>query len=165
MNPSRIQRLHCLTSELSDLGPVDQAERLCSAGARWIQFRMKDTGLGPWIEVAKQVRAVCRRHEATFVVNDSIEVALAVEADRFGVAPDGLAHDLVPSLPDPVVVQLTVYPEPVQAGTDYFPDGHWPLVAALPHDSGVAVAGRRFQPWAQPSTFGLFSPSIRACCL
>lgn len=159
MNPSRIQRLHCLTSERSDLGPVDQAERLCSAGARWIQFRMKDTGLDPWIEVAKQVRAVCRRHEATFVVNDSIEVALAVEADGVHLGQeDGSPMEARERLGPAAVVGVTVHncEEANQAITsgviDYWGIGPFrrsptkgdflPALEAADLDAMLAVAGK-----------------------
>ena len=81
MSVSRIQRLQCLTSDRPDRSQVEQAEALCSAGARWIQLRMKGADSIPWIAVAEQVGEVCRRYGAIFVVNDSIEVALAVGAD------------------------------------------------------------------------------------
>lgn len=78
---SPIQRLHCLTSSLTSLSHAEQAERLCSAGARWIQLRVKGLDLLPWIHVAQQVKSICRSHGAVLIVNDSIEVALASEAD------------------------------------------------------------------------------------
>src|SRR5437773_2147534 len=38
----------CLTQDGLPFSHVVQAERLCSAGARWIQLRMKNAGLDPW---------------------------------------------------------------------------------------------------------------------
>ena len=81
MRISRIQRLQCLTSDRLGRGQVEQTEALCSAGARWIQFRMKRVDLISWIAVAQRVGEVCRRYGSIFVVNDSIEVASAVGAD------------------------------------------------------------------------------------
>ncbi|MFP6899751.1 MAG: thiamine phosphate synthase [Opitutales bacterium] len=83
-----IQRLHCLTTDRSETGHVEQVEALCVAGARWIQFRMKGADLAEWISVARPVVEVCRRHAVTLIVNDSIEVALAAGADGVHLGRD-----------------------------------------------------------------------------
>ena len=71
---------------------------------------MKDTALGPWIDMAKQIGAVCRRHEATFVVNDSIEVALAAEADGVHLGQeDGSPLEARQRLGPSAVVGVTVH--------------------------------------------------------
>jgi len=71
----------CLTQDGLVIGPVEQAERLCAAGARWMQLRMKDAALDKWTATARAVVAVCRAHGATCIINDSVDVALAAEAD------------------------------------------------------------------------------------
>ncbi|MSU65056.1 MAG: hypothetical protein EXS38_02895 [Opitutus sp.] len=70
-----------LTSDGLAIGPVEQAERLCAAGARWIQLRMKNSAREEWTATARRVVAVCRAHRATCIINDSVDVALAAEAD------------------------------------------------------------------------------------
>jgi thiamine-phosphate pyrophosphorylase len=58
-----------------------QTERLCAAGARWIQLRMKRAALDAWLETARAVVSVCRAHGAVCIVNDNVEIALASGAD------------------------------------------------------------------------------------
>lgn len=63
------------------LGHAEQAERLCAAGVRWIQLRMKETPPGAWLATAAQVAATCRSHGAVCIINDSVDIALEVGAD------------------------------------------------------------------------------------
>jgi len=71
----------CITQDGLALSHEDQAERLCEAGARWIQLRMKNATPKDWINTACAVVAVCREHGAICIVNDSVDVAIAAAAD------------------------------------------------------------------------------------
>lgn len=71
----------CLTQDGLAWSHAEQAERLCSAGARWIQLRMKGAEADVWLKTACEVVAISRRHGATIIVNDSVDVALASGAD------------------------------------------------------------------------------------
>ena len=73
--------LMCLTLDGQAWSHEEQADRLCYAGARWIQLRMKQVALPQWIATACAVVDVCRAHGAVCIVNDSVEVALASRAD------------------------------------------------------------------------------------
>lgn len=73
--------LMCLTLDGQAWSHEEQADRLCYAGARWIQLRMKQAALPHWIATARAVVDVCRAHGAVCIINDSVEVALAVQAD------------------------------------------------------------------------------------
>ena len=71
----------CVTQDGIALSHQDQAERLCEAGARWIQLRHKGATLESWTSLAREVVAVCRAHGAVCIINDSVDVALASRAD------------------------------------------------------------------------------------
>jgi thiamine-phosphate pyrophosphorylase len=71
----------CLTQDGLAIGHVEQAQRLCAAGARWIQLRMKGAAPEHWRATAAEVATICRAHDAVCIVNDSVEVALAAGAD------------------------------------------------------------------------------------
>jgi thiamine-phosphate pyrophosphorylase len=71
----------CLTQDNLPWSHVEQAKRLCGAGAKWIQLRMKNAEPQAWRATASQVLAVCRDHGAVCIINDSVDVALAVGAD------------------------------------------------------------------------------------
>lgn len=71
----------CLTLDGLPLAPAEQADRLCAAGARWIQLRMKQASPDAWLATARAVVAVCHAHGAVCIVNDSVPIALAAGAD------------------------------------------------------------------------------------
>jgi len=71
----------CITQDGLALSHEDQAERLCEAGARWIQVRMKNAEPQYWINTACAVVKICREHGAVCIINDSVAVAIAAAAD------------------------------------------------------------------------------------
>ena len=71
----------CITLDGLTLGHAQQAEQLCSAGARWIQLRMKHAVPDVWLATAREVVAICRAHSAVCIINDRVEIALAAGAD------------------------------------------------------------------------------------
>jgi thiamine-phosphate pyrophosphorylase len=71
----------CLTQDGLGLPHAEQARRLCAAGARWIQLRMKGASPAAWLAEAAAAADACRRHGALLIVNDSVDVALAAGAD------------------------------------------------------------------------------------
>ena len=78
----------CLTQDGLPLSHVEQTERLCAAGAKWIQLRMKNADPQIWRSTAAAVLAVCRAHDAICIINDSVDVALAVGADGVHLGRD-----------------------------------------------------------------------------
>lgn len=50
-------------------------------GARILQVRMKTAKIAEVVRVARMARRVCSEHGAALVINDRLDVALAVEAD------------------------------------------------------------------------------------
>jgi thiamine-phosphate pyrophosphorylase len=81
LSAAQIHPIMCITQDNLPWSHVEQAKRLCEAGARWIQLRMKRATREQWLSTAADVVAVCRDHHAICVVNDSVEVALASGAD------------------------------------------------------------------------------------
>ncbi len=71
----------CLTQDGTGVPHSEQAERLCAAGARWVQLRMKGAPGAEWLAEARAAASSCRRHGAVFIVNDSVEIALESGAD------------------------------------------------------------------------------------
>jgi len=81
----------CITQDGLPWSHAEQTRRLCAAGARWIQLRMKQAPHEEWLATAREVVRICRKASAVCIVNDSIEVALAAAAD--GVHLGKLDHD------------------------------------------------------------------------
>lgn len=60
-------------------------EKAIEGGVSFVQIREKELPLEEFIEEAKKIKELCERHEIPFVVNDSVEVAKAVDADGIHV--------------------------------------------------------------------------------
>jgi thiamine-phosphate pyrophosphorylase len=81
LDPEKRSSVMCLTQDGLSFSHAEQTTRLCQAGARWIQLRMKHCGAEAWLATARDVVAICHAHGALCIINDSVEVALASGAD------------------------------------------------------------------------------------
>ncbi len=61
-----------------------------AGGCRMVQLREKEWPSGRLLPLAERLRARCRRAGATFIVNDRVDLALAVEADGVHLGQDDL---------------------------------------------------------------------------
>lgn len=79
----RIGRLHVLTDETVQdrFSHLEIARRAIAGGADTIQFREKRKGARELVEIAGAICGVCRAADVPFIVNDRVDVALAVDAD------------------------------------------------------------------------------------
>lgn len=71
----QISNLHYITTS------PEHAERACAGGVRWVQLRVKNTPYPEWKRLALDTQAVCRRYDATFILNDNPQLALEIGAD------------------------------------------------------------------------------------
>ena len=58
-----------------------QVEESIVNGATFVQLREKDISLEEFTAIAREIKSICVRHNVPFVINDDIDVALAVDAD------------------------------------------------------------------------------------
>lgn len=84
-------RLCLVTSPVAELERI--VEQALVAGVRLVQYRAKEgAGLDDRrrLEQAQRLRDLCAHHDALFLVNDRIDLALAVEADGVHLGQDDL---------------------------------------------------------------------------
>jgi thiamine-phosphate pyrophosphorylase len=81
LSAEKLHPIMCITQDNLPWSHVEQTKRLCGAGAKWIQLRVKDAQRAEWLTTAADVVEICREHGAVCIVNDSVEVALASGAD------------------------------------------------------------------------------------
>ena len=77
-------------ARLSRAGNVRDVEQALAAGVRVVQHRDKEADLAAMIEEARRLRRLCQ--EALFLVNDRVEVALAVGADGVHLGQEDLHY-------------------------------------------------------------------------
>jgi thiamine-phosphate pyrophosphorylase len=68
-------KLHCIVED------ADTARVAIEGGATVIQLRLKDAPTLAVVEAGRPICALCREKGVTFVVNDDVEAALALNAD------------------------------------------------------------------------------------
>ncbi|MBT6030717.1 MAG: thiamine phosphate synthase [Crocinitomicaceae bacterium] len=57
------------------------AHAACKAGVDWVQLRMKEEKESEVIASAKEIRSICNSFKATFILNDFVEIAKAIDSD------------------------------------------------------------------------------------
>lgn len=107
------------------LSHLEIAERALAGGADVIQLRDKAAGSRELYEVGRQLRELTRAHKVPFIVNDRLDIALAVDADGLHVGQDDLPAPITRRLlgPDKILgVSARNLSEALQAcqeGADY----------------------------------------------
>ncbi len=77
-----------LAGDATDPRPLARA--LLDGGARVLQLRMKGAGASAMLAALEELRPLCRAREATLIVNDRLDVALAGGADGVHLGQDDL---------------------------------------------------------------------------
>lgn len=103
----QIGRLHVLTDFTFQQrhSQADLARMAIQGGADVIQFRQKAGSIRDILAEASAVKAVCAEHGVTFLVNDRLDIALAVEADGVHLGQNDMPAELARGIlgPDKVV--------------------------------------------------------------
>lgn len=92
--------LYGLTDEPHALGRsnVDTVAQLIAAGVKIIQYREKDRTLREQYEECRLIRSLTRQAGVTFIVNDHVDLAIAVDADGVHIGQDDLPPAIVRKL-------------------------------------------------------------------
>lgn len=69
----------------------EQVEKALKGGATFVQLREKALDIESFIEEAGKVKTLCEKYHVPFVINDNVEVALAVNADGVHVGQGDMA--------------------------------------------------------------------------
>ena len=65
-------------------------EKTLRGGATMVQLREKDLPQEAFLETAREIKGLCRNYRVPFLINDNIEVAMAVDADGVHLGQDDL---------------------------------------------------------------------------
>lgn len=114
---ARLRGLYAITPQTTDTTHLAMLAREClEGGAAALQYRAKGVAPGLALVQARQLAELCRAHGSLFIVNDSIELALAVGADGVHLgrddAPPAEARVAFPS----GIIGVSCYDDPARAG-------------------------------------------------
>ena len=124
-------RLYAVTdsSWLRGRSLVQMVEEAILGGATFVQLREKELDQEAFIALAKEVKQVTSRYHVPFVINDNVEVALAVNADGVHVGQEDMAAAKARQLlgPDKIIGVSCKTPEQAKKaqadGADYIGTG------------------------------------------
>ena len=60
---------------------LDSVRIALEGGCRWIQLRMKEGSPEDILPIAKEAMSLCRKYDATFIIDDYVELAKQIGAD------------------------------------------------------------------------------------
>jgi len=134
---------------------IESVEKAVVGGARIVQLRDKDTSDDVLLPMAMEVRDICLRHGALFIVNDRVRLALDADAGGLHIGRDDLPVEEVRRLLGPGrIIGVSCYGDLDRAadmerrGADYvafgsfFPSPTKPAAPAIPPEV-LSFAKRR----------------------
>ena len=60
---------------------ADAVEKALKGGTTFLQLREKQLDEDAFLNEAREIKVVCRRYNVPFIINDNVEIAMAVDAD------------------------------------------------------------------------------------
>jgi len=77
-------------TRIAKLSHADQVEKLIEGGAKIIQLREKYASPKDFYEFAKEALKIARQHKVKIIINDRVDIALALKADGVHLGQDDL---------------------------------------------------------------------------
>jgi len=142
MQKLRRSPLYLVTSPHEHLLPI--VEAALQGGLSLVQYRDKNADDPTRLQLAEKLCHLCRRYDALFLVNDRVDIALAVDADGVHLGQQDIPIALAQQIlgPNRIVGRSTTNPEEMQRaldeGADYIGVGP---VYETPTKAGKAAAG------------------------
>lgn len=87
----KLPKIYPITDErLSRISHSEQVEKFIEGGARFIQLREKYASAREFYEAAESALKIARKYNAKIIINDRVDIALALKADGVHLGQDDL---------------------------------------------------------------------------
>ncbi|GBE39029.1 thiamine-phosphate synthase [bacterium BMS3Bbin08] len=146
----RNKRLYIITDRaVSGLSHAEAAIRTLKAGARVIQLREKKLTKKEICKEALKIRKLARRYRALFIINDHVDIALAVWADGVHLGQDDMPiHEARKILGRRGIIGISTHSlkqavEAQRLGADYI--GFGPVFLTATKNAGASKGVRALQ--------------------
>lgn len=96
-------------SGLSRNGILDDARQAIKAGCKIIQYRNKDKPTDEAIPECLELKKACQKNHVIFLVNDDVNLAIAVDADGVHLGQEDMKYSLARKLLGSRIIGLTVH--------------------------------------------------------
>ena len=94
MSNINIENFQYITNQWATISIEKQVKTVCSAGCKWIQLRVKDVDEEEWKSLALSVKSICKKHDATFIINDNVRLAKEIAADGVHLGRNDLSPEI-----------------------------------------------------------------------
>lgn len=84
-------------ARLSRAGNINDVKSAVAAGVSIVQYRNKDAGTKELYEEALKLKKICK-NKTLFIINDRIDIALAVDADGVHIGTEDMPYDVARGL-------------------------------------------------------------------
>ena len=138
-------KLYLVTSPAPDL--LARVEAALQGGLTLVQYRDKESNDVDRLEIAQQMCQLCHHYGALFILNDRVDLALAVDADGVHLGQQDVSISLAKQIlgSQRIVGRSTTNPEEmaqaIREGADYIGVGP---VYETPTKAGKAAAGLEY---------------------
>ena len=85
--------LQFITHPKPNLDVVEQCSMALEGGCRWIQLRHKDAKTDTLIEEGRAIAELCRKYDATFIIDDHVDLVRTVGADGVHLGKNDMPVD------------------------------------------------------------------------
>jgi thiamine-phosphate pyrophosphorylase len=85
-------------AKLSRAGNISNVKSALKAGVSVVQYRNKDGSTQEMYGEALKLKAICKKGGAVFLINDRVDIALAVDADGVHIGTDDMPYKVARKL-------------------------------------------------------------------
>lgn len=94
MHKKRISRIHYITQDMPHSSHQQLALEACKAGVDLVQLRLKNRAYTEMRTIATEIKAICQHFDATFIINDHLDLALELDVDGVHLGNSDMDHEL-----------------------------------------------------------------------
>jgi len=81
-------------STLTRKSVIEDAKSAVKAGVKIIQYREKNAPTRQMMQEALKIKEICKSNDVLFLVNDRLDIAIAVDADGVHIGQDDMPYDV-----------------------------------------------------------------------
>lgn len=96
-------------SKLTRKTVLDDVKAAIKGGVKIVQYREKEASTRQMIKEVEEIRKICQKNNVLFIVNDRIDVALAVNADGVHISEEDMPYKYARKLLENKIIGLSAH--------------------------------------------------------
>ena len=85
-------------STLTKKSVIEDVKSAIKGGVKIIQYREKNASTKHMLEEANEIKKLCKKYNVIFIINDRIDIKLAVDADGIHLGQDDMPYEIARKL-------------------------------------------------------------------